>query len=204
MSSPSTPSDTLAGEPGALPPARPAYIWSLNLRDLVFIAIIAALCMLSKLMLRIPIHIPGHSGVLWVALFIVCRGIVNKRGTGILLGIVAGVLATFMHFGGDAAFEWMKWVAAGIALDVLVVVIPGDLRGFFKAALVGVGVHLAKLAGLIAAGLILRVPFAVLFLGLGWTATTHAVFGAIGGLLAAVLLRELRKVPMLDAGARGG
>jgi len=69
---------------------------------------------------------------------------------------------------------------------------------------VGAGLHLGKLAALTFAGLVLRVPVALLLLGLGWSATTHALFGALGGVLGALALRELRWVPFLYAQARGG
>ena len=160
--------------------------------------------MLAKQLLRIPVHVPGHSGVLWVALFVICRGLVDKRGTGVLLGVVAGLLAQFMGFGDVGPLEWTKWLAAGIVLEVLTIVIPGDLRSFPKATVVGAALHLGKLAALTLAGVILQVPFALLFLGLGYSATTHVLFGALGGVLGALGLRELRKIPVLDAQARGG
>jgi hypothetical protein len=182
---------------------RQAYVWSLTLRDLLLISLIAALCMLAKQVLRVPISVPGHSGVLWVALYVICRGLVDKRGTGILLGVVAGVLAQFAGFGHQGPFEWTKWVTAGIVLEMLTLVIPGDLRDLSKAAVVGAALHLGKLAALTLAGLVLRIPVALLLLGLGWSATTHVVFGAIGGVLGALALRQLRKLPFLDAQARG-
>jgi hypothetical protein len=160
--------------------------------------------MLAKQLLRIPVSIPGHSGVLWVALFVVCRGIVDKRGTGVLLGLIAGLLAQFAGFGHQGPFEWTKWLAAGIVLEVLTLVLPGDLRSYGKAVVIGAGIHLGKLAALTLAGFILRVPVALLVLGLGWSATTHVLFGALGGFLGALALRELRKVPFLDVQARGG
>lgn len=184
-------------------PAKPAYIWSLTLRDLLLIAMIAALAMLVKLVLRIPLHVPGHSGVLWVALFVICRGLVDKRGAGILLGFVSGVLAQFMGFGDVGPLEWTKWLSAGIVLELLTVAIPGDLRSFPKAIVVGAALHLGKLAALTLAGVLLQVPFALLFLGLGYSATTHVLFGALGGFLGALGLRELRRIPFLDAQARG-
>jgi len=183
---------------------RQPYVWSLTLRDLLLIALIAALCMLAKQVLRMPIHVPGHSGVLWVALFVVCRGLVDKRGVGPLLGLVAGLLAQFAGFGHQGPLEWAKWLTAGVILELLVLSIPGDLRAWGKAAVVGAGLHLGKLAALTFAGLVLRVPVALLLLGLGWSATTHALFGALGGVLGALALRELRRVPFLDAQARGG
>ncbi len=195
MSSQSTSADISGG--------RTPYVWSLHLRDLLLLALVAALCILSKQLLRIPIHVPGHSGVLWVALFIVARGLVDKRGAGLLLGIVTGILATFMGFGDTGPFEWTKWVAAGLTLDVLVEVLPGDLRSPLKAAIVGASVHLAKLASMVLVSLLLRLPLGFIVLGLGWSATTHVIFGIVGGLLGALALRELRKVPAIDAQARG-
>ena len=116
---------------------------------------------------------------------------------------MAGVLAQFMGFGDVGPLEWTKWLAAGIVLEVLTLVIPGDLRSFPKAVVVGAALHLGKLAALTLAGVILQVPFALLFLGLGYSATTHVAFGALGGFLGALGLRELRKIPALDAQARG-
>jgi hypothetical protein len=197
----------IAGRAEPDPPpftSRPAYIWSLTLRDLLLISLVAALCMLAKMVLRIPIHVPGHSGVLWVALFVICRGLVDKRGAGVLLGAVSGVLAQFMGFGDVGPLEWTKWLAAGVILEVFTIIIPGDLRSFPKAMIVGAALHLGKLAALTVAGIILQVPWALLFLGLGFSATTHVFFGAVGGILGALALRQLRKVPMLDARARGG
>ena len=106
-------------------------------------------------------------------------------------------------FGDGFGFEWTKWLAAGAMLELLTLLVPGDLRDWGKAAVVGAGVHLGKLAALTLAGLILRVPVALLLLGLGWSATTHVLFGVLGGLLGAMALRELRKIPFLEAQARG-
>ena len=114
--------------------------------------------MLAKQLLRVPVNVPGHSGVLWVALFVICRGLVDKRGTGLLLGLVAGLLAQFAGFGHQGPFEWTKWLAAGAILELLTLVLPGDLRDCGKAAVVGAGLHLGKLAALTLAGLVLRVP----------------------------------------------
>jgi hypothetical protein len=199
MSSPSTSTETPPGPAEG----RAAYIWSLSLRDLLLLALVAALCILAKMVLRVPLHVPGHSGVLWVALFVIGRGLVDKRGAGVLLGLITGVLAQFAGFGDVGPLEWTKWVVAGVILEVLTLTLPGDLRSFPKAIVTGAALHLGKLAALLLAGMILQVPFSILFLGLGLSATTHVLFGALGGFLGALGLRELRKIPFLDAQARG-
>jgi hypothetical protein len=199
MSSPSTSTES----PPAPGEERAAYIWSLSLRDLLLLSLVAALCILAKLVLRIPLHIPGHSGVFWVALFVIGRGLVDKRGAGVLLGLITGLLAQFAGFGDVGPLEWTKWLAAGVILEGFTLALPGDLRALPKAVVVGAALHVGKLAALLLAGMILQVPFSILFLGLGLSATTHVLFGALGGFLGALGLRELRKIPSLDAQARG-
>ena len=170
------------------------YIWSLTLRDALLLVLIADLAMLGKAVVRIPIHVPGHSGIVWVALFVVARGLVDKRGAGVLLGIIAGAVATVFGFGDIGPLEWTKYVAAGALLDLVCWMTPGTLE------------NLGKLATMLLAAMVLRLPLGFAVAGLGFAATTHVVFGALGGVIGALILRELRRVPWLarEAPAGGG
>jgi hypothetical protein len=171
------------------------YVWSLTLRDLILIVLLADLAMLGKALLRVPLHVPGHSGILWVALFVVARGLVDKKGAAILLGLIAGVVATVLGFGDTGPLEWTKYVAAGLMLEAVCLIVPGSLEHYGKAAVAGAAAHLGKLASMVVVALVLRLPLGVAVLGLGYSAITHLVFGVIGGILGAVLLRALRRVP---------
>lgn len=173
------------------------YIWSLTLRDALLLVLIADLAMLGKALVRIPIHVPGHSGLIWVALFVIARGIVDKRGAGLLLGIVAGALATFFGFGAVGPLEWSKYVAAGALLDLVCWLVPGTLDNLGKAAVAGAAAHLGKLATMMLIAMIVDLPLGFAVAGLGFAATTHVVFGALGGIIGALVLRELRRVPWL-------
>lgn len=186
--------------PSASPPVagqRETFIWSLTLREAIFLALIAALIFLGKYFTRIPIHVPGHSGVIWIALMVVGRGLVNKRGAGLLMGLVAGALVTFAVPGREGIFEWTKYAAAGAVLDLLVWALGNDLLTWWKAILAGAGAHLAKLVGATLLALVLGLPLDVVAVGLGLAATTHLVFGALGGLLGWTVLVLLRGVPEL-------
>ena len=171
------------------------YVWSLSLRDLIVLVLFADLAMLGKALLRIPLHVPGHSGILWVALFVVARGLVDKKGAGLLLGIVAGFVATVLGMGDTGPLEWTKYVAAGAMLELVCLLVPGTLEGFGKAAVAGGAAHMGKLASMVIVAIVLRLPLGFAVLGLGFSAITHLVFGVIGGIIGAFLLRALRRVP---------
>jgi hypothetical protein len=171
------------------------YIWSLTLRDLLILVFAADLVVLGKGLLRIPLHVPGHSGLVIVCLFVLARGVVDKNGAGTIMGLVAGFLATVFGYGHDGLLEWTKYASMGLALDVSAFLVGGHLTSLGVGLVVGALANIAKLASIILVGVILGVPLTFLALGLGVAATTHAVFGALGGLLGAVLLRQLRRIP---------
>ena len=175
--------------------------WSFTLRDVLLVAILADLIVLAKAFLRVPLHVPGHTGVVVVALFVVAAGLIDRRGAATLVGLLAGLLAAVFGLGAVPLVTWIKYVAMGLTVDVGLLMIPGLLGR--KAALVVVGAfaNLAKLSAAVAIGLLLELPLGFLFWGLGYAATTHVVFGAIGGLLGFYVVRELRKVPLF--GVRG-
>lgn len=171
------------------------FIWSLTLREALALILIADLMILGKMLLRIPIHVPGHSGIVWVALMVIGWGMVPKRGAGLLMGLIAGALAALFGMGSQGVLNGVRYAAAGFTLDVLAMAFRGRLTNFVAAALVGAAAHMAKLVSMILVGLIMRYPLRFLAAGLGLAATTHVVFGALGGLLGALVLRQLHHMP---------
>jgi hypothetical protein len=175
-------------------------LWSLTTRDVVRLVLLADLAMLGKALVRIPIHVPGHSGLVWVAIFIVARGMVDKRGAGLVLGFVSGVVAIVFGFGDSGLLEGLNYVAAGALLELVAITVPGRLDNPAKAALAGAATHVGKLAAMFLVAMALRIPLGFAVLGLGYRMTTHLVFGVLGGLLGALVLHQLRRVPGLVPG----
>lgn len=161
------------------------------LRELVLLSLVAGLLVLSKALFRISIHVPGHTGIFWMALLVIARGIVRRNGAGTLVGVVSGLLAVMLVPGQEGIFTWVKYAAPGIALDLLVIVLPGGLYRPVQAAVMGAFGNLAKLAAGYLLAIALGLPSAFIAAGLGIAAVSHAAFGAAGGALGALLLQRL-------------
>lgn len=198
------PQSSTASAGGASDQIRPAkvagharFVWQFSLRDGILMASIAALIVISKTFLRIPMHVPGHSGVVWIALMIVGAGLIRRPGTAFVIGLIAGFLVTLFGLGQGSLLEWAQYAAAGLALDVSGGLLGGRFTNPVVAVIAGSVGHMAKLVTMLLVGLLLRIPAGFLGIGIGVAATTHLIFGAVGGLVGAALLRELSKVPGL-------
>ena len=173
-------------------------------QDLVVLALFAALVALSKVVLRMPLHVPGHSGITWMAILLVGRGLVRRPWAGTVLGFVSGIIAVAVVGGREGLLLWLKYLAPGAMMDLAALMSREHLGHPFVGAVAGAIANAAKLVTSLLVSLALGVPTGYLALGLGLSATTHVVFGALGGWLGTLVLGLLRRVdvPLLQTYAR--
>ena len=173
-------------------------------QDLVVLALFAALVALSKVVLRMPLRVPGHSGITWMAILLVGRGLVRRPWAGTVLGFVSGIIAVAVVGGREGLLLWLKYLAPGAMMDLAALMSREHLGHPFVGAVAGAMANAAKLVTSLLVSLALGVPTGYLALGLGLSATTHVVFGALGGWLGTLVLRLLRRVdvPLLQTYAR--
>lgn len=169
--------------------------------QITVIALVAVLVVVAKTVLRLPIKVPGHAGVLWIAALIVGRVAVRRPGAATLMGLVGGTLVAIVQPSeAGLFFAVAKYVIPGIILDVLAPLFGDRLDRIPFAMAAGAAAHAGKVVVDVvqayAAGL--RGP--LLFAGLTWELMLHIAFGALGGLIAALLLRTLLRagLPQFD------
>ena len=163
------------------------------LRELIILALIAALVVVSKMVLRMPLKIPAHNWFVVIALLVVGRGLIRRPGVGTAMALVAGVLATFLVPSEEGPLLWLKYAAAGAALDLMAWVIRERWENLAYAGLAG-GVALsAKLVTDLAVAVALRLPTALIVAGLGISAIAHVAFGVGGGVAGAFVIQRLER-----------
>ncbi|MEI8081231.1 MAG: hypothetical protein WCI74_05240 [Actinomycetes bacterium] len=177
-------------------------------RDLTVIALVAVLVLVAKTVLRMPIKVSGHAGVLWIAALMVGRSAVKYPIAATLMGLLGGTLvAIFQPSDAGPLFTVLKYMLPGMVLDVLVVPLGGRFDSVLPSMLAGAAAHGTKVIVDVAQSLVAGITGPVLFAGLTVSLLLHIVFGALGGLIAAKIVAVLvrAQVPqMMDPPARGG
>ena len=167
--------------------------------DITVMALVAVLIVVGKSLLRMPISVPGHAGVLWIGALVVVKAVVRKPGAATVMGLVGGALVALIQ-PSDAGlfFGVAKYVLPGLVLDALFPLL-GRFDRLLPAIVAGATAHVAKVTLDLAQGLVTGLPTHVLLAGLTLDLVAHVAFGALGGLLGALVLRALMKtkVPQL-------
>ena len=161
--------------------------------QLILLALFSALVVVSKIALRLPMQLPGHSGIFWMAIVIVAAGVVPKRGAASVVGLTSGIIAAFLGMGDFGALNTLlSYTAVGLGTD-LALWLLGNPENLVVAALASTLGHVGKFLVKWALGAMTGAPLGFVALGLVRAVVGYVVFGALGGLLGALTLAALRR-----------
>jgi hypothetical protein len=159
--------------------------------ELLVLALFGALVVISNAVLRLPVKLPGHSGVVWMAVLVTARGVVPKIGAAATVGLLSGLLAAFLGVGDKGGLDTIgSYTAAGAAVDLVVACLPASA---LTSAIAGLAGNLAKLGAKVLLELWIGIPTGFLVGGRTFPAATHTVFGLAGGYLGYLVLGSLRR-----------
>ena len=165
-------------------------IFNLSLTDTLRLTMFGTLIAIANGILRMPIHMPGHTSIWWMGILVLGKGLIPKKGAGIVMALVSGILIVLL--GMDDVGVFSKYLLPGIMLDVISPLFANKLESPIIGAICGALASVVKMIANVVLGLALKLPLVFLTLGLGFTAVSHVTFGAIGGVVATLLIKRLK------------
>ncbi|MCD1293451.1 cobalt ABC transporter permease [Methanocella sp. CWC-04] len=168
-----------------------------SLYELTILSLLGALVFILRVYLRVPMHIPGKSGLFWVIPIILGVAIVSRPGSGTYIGFISGVLAAFLGMGDSGIFDFFKYLTMGITIDVLGQVFKGHLTNPIVGIMLGAAGNLSKMVVNYYVDVMLGVPASFILMGIGLASVSHFIFGGLGGLIASILLNRLYRAGVI-------
>ncbi len=161
--------------------------------QLILLALLSVLIVVAKIALRLPLQLPGHSGIFWMAIVIVAAGVVPRRGAVSLVGLTSGIIAAVLGLGDLGALDTLlSYTAVGLGAE-LALLILGSPEALVTAVLAGTVGHVGKFVVKWALATIVGAPAGFVALGLARSLVSYILFGALGGLLGGLTLAALRR-----------
>jgi hypothetical protein len=160
--------------------------------EVSFLSLMAALVYVLKTFFKTPIHLPGHSAIVWVIPFIIAIGLTKKFGSGTYIGILSGLLISTIGTSDTGLLSVFEYTAMGITMDlsafifkehidnILVGLILGAFGSFVKEM-----VHFYIASALSSNG-------NIILAGIGVAGATALIFGAAGGVISSAILNRVK------------
>ncbi len=162
--------------------------------QLILLALFAALVVVAKIALRLPLQLPGHSGIFWMAIVIVAAGSVPKVGAASLVGLTSGILAAFLGLGDFGALNtFLSYTMVGVGTDLALLLLGWNPEDLVVAALAATLGHMGKFLVKWGLATLAGAPAGFVALGQMRALVGYLIFGALGGVLGALTLRALRQ-----------
>jgi len=159
----------------------------------ILLAMFASLLVAARVALHLPIKVPGHSGLFWMAILLTASSVVPRAGAATATAGLAAILAVFAGVGDRGALATVAaYLAAGAGVDMLRT-LTARRESMVAFATTGLAGNLAKLAVMVAIEIFAGVPAGFVLVGRAWTLATYSVFGVLGGVLAFAVVRALRR-----------
>jgi hypothetical protein len=162
--------------------------------ELVLLALFAALIVVAKIALRLPLQVSGHSGIFWMATVVVAAGVVPKVGATSLVGLTSGIIAAFLGMGDFGALNTLlSYTMVGVGTDLALLFLGRNPENLVLATVAATFGHFCKFLVKWGMGVLTGAPVGFIALGLVRAMVGYVIFGALGGMLGALTLRSLRR-----------
>lgn len=156
----------------------------------VIVCLGAVLVIVAQMAWRLPLGLPGHRGVLWMAALVVVA-LVAPRGATVGTGVTAAGVGGALGLIANGPLGFVPYVAAALLLE-LVMVAPVLRRHSWLVVPLASVIHLVGVIVPVTKGWAVGVTAAALAHGLSGVAAFHLIFGLIGGGLGWLVARPLR------------
>jgi hypothetical protein len=145
-----------------------------------------------------PLYIPGGvvAGGFYMLWIVLGYGLVNKRGTATLIGVVQAILVIAIgFFGNQGIVSLVTYILPGISVDVLYMLLRSGVDSPINAFLGGMASNVA--GTFLVSVLLFELPWVPMLLSL----SAASLSGGIGGLVAYKLLAQLKKFDVISKAA---
>lgn len=166
------------------------YLWGLSLRQSIAVTFFGVLMAVSKLVVKMPLSVPGHTGVAWMAILTICCLCFREGRSGTLAGFISGILAVILFPEKTGILTFFKYFIPGVTMDGISLLVPCYSKRWYTVALTSAFCHLTKLFVNLVAGLIMNIPLGFLALGLTMSTISHFFFGFMGGLIGFIIYNK--------------
>ncbi len=143
--------------------------------------------------LRLPVNIPGHKGLIWIGLLMVGRLLSQRRWAATATSASAAATSLLPIMGFKDPLDTVVLLISGIVLDFGYRLSPRLVVSIWGVALLGALAHAVKPIAKVLASAASGFPYPSLISGLAYPLALHALFGAVGAILAVISIRLLRR-----------
>jgi hypothetical protein len=143
---------------------------------------------------RDHLQLPGHQGLVLLALLMVGRTATPTRWAATTTGVGAATVSMLPVWGFNDPFRWLPYLLVGALIDLAFLGLARWTRHLWLVALIGGIAYVAKPLVRVAINLVTGIPIGTVRLGVAYPVLTHFLFGTVGAAIGAGVILGARRL----------
>ncbi|MDK2847884.1 MAG: hypothetical protein PWP34_1237 [Desulfuromonadales bacterium] len=164
----------------------------LPLKDALFLGFCAVFAVLTRVVLRLHLHISGHAMIIKVFFLMLARGSTPCLYGASFTALLAGTAAMFLGFAKAGPLIIVKYLVTGIVIDAGAFLLPMLFRSYVLCALVAGAASSTKFFTAYGINALVGMDPVVNLQRSLLEAAGAVVFGVAGGLMVPMVVRRLK------------
>jgi hypothetical protein len=173
-------------------PRRQSFYFGLTLQEALFLGFCATFIVITRVVLRLHLKIPGHAMLFTMFFLILGRACVPKKGAGTVIGLVAGCMSMLIGMGKGGPLGILKFLLPGIVVDLGAKLFPVLGTSYVATILVGIVASATRIVSQMVVEWIIGMEHALIIQHAVISSTAGMVFGGVGAALVPPIAKRLR------------
>ncbi len=168
-----------------------ASLWALEAPWLLGLGAVAVM---GQVLTRDHLGLPGHQGLVWLALLMVGRTTTRSRWAGATAAVSAATVSMVPAWGFNDPYRWLPYLLVGVLVDLAFLGLARWTGHVWLIALIGGVAYVAKPLVRVAISFSTGIPIGTVRLGVAYPVLTHFLFGAAGAAIGASAVIGVRRL----------
>lgn len=169
--------------------------WALTWWEALLLLSSGALAVVLHQGFRLPLGLPGHHGIEWMALLIMGRSFSRFRGAGSIASLGAASMSMLPIWGATHdPFVWLIYLLPGPVMDLAFRYLPRYANSLWFLMLLGGLAHVTKPVARLIIAILSGWSFGSFRFGVVYPIASHLLYGVVGGLLGALLVLGIHRI----------
>ncbi|NJB68731.1 asparagine N-glycosylation enzyme membrane subunit Stt3 [Desulfobaculum xiamenense] len=183
---------------------RQGRFWGgLDLREGLLAGLCALLIVVSKLVFRMHLKVPGHSMFFVMFFLLVARGLIDRRFAATVTALLAGLLAVALAAGKGGPLVIINFMLPGLLIDFAAIVCGDPTRNLALCGLVGGVAAFCRFPAVLMVDWLVGMEMDVALPHVLVKSLAGGAFGLAGALLVPSLVRRVRRAGLVPVRNHG-
>lgn len=163
-----------------------------RLREALFLSFCATFIVIAKAILRLHLHVTGHSMLFTMFFLILARGAVPRKGAATFVGLIAGLLSLILGMGAKSGpLVVLKFLLPGLVIDIAAALYPMLAHRYIACVIAAAAAAGSRVIILAMVDWLVGMDLELVLQHIVLSSIMNIAFGAIGGAMVPPVVRRL-------------